>query len=72
MSQEIKIGLSISVKVFPAILMGTKRNYFENTTRGPKILNVWGQPLNGGKYFWTFLLASELGQAVQNGMMYQA
>lgn len=51
--------------------MGTKRNYFEKYYLGPKILNVWGQPLNGGKYFWTFLLASELEQAVQKGMMYQ-
>lgn len=62
MSQEIKIGLCISVKVFPAILMGTKRNYFENTTWGPKILNVWGQLLNGGKYFWTFAWPVILGK----------
>lgn len=36
MSQEIKIGLSISVKVVPAILMETKRNYFEKYDLGPQ------------------------------------
>lgn len=66
MSQKIKIGLSIAVKVCSVILMGTKRNYFEKILLGaPKSLifgatnpsteaNIFGLffwPVNLGKLF---------------------
>lgn len=71
MSQKIKIGLSISVKVCPAILMGTKRNNFEKILLGaPKSLMFGDNPSTEANIFGLFLLASELEQDVQKRKMY--